>query len=512
MQIEERVVSNVTILDLKGKITLGGGDEILKDKVNSLVNQGYKKILLNFADVPYVDSAGLGEIVRTYTTVSRQGGSMKLLNLTKRITDLLSITKLLTTAAAIHYLGPDFKFHTTFWRRGPVERGNLVGSLLVVGGGDPNISGRFYGDDINAVFDRWAEGLRQAGVTRVTGDLVLNATYFDSLGAPHLVELTFVLETKGGVDAVTGSVGNTFRFFGEAQDSKFLSLGTLLGSDRVVGTGTVTFSTCGTASYDTKIAVYEQAGCDNLDARIEACVDDTSGCGTTTTVAITATAGEPYMIRLGGYSSGQGSGTLLITAPTCGPVCGNGVIEAGEECDGAAPPNQVCNAQCKLEFTALVINEIYYDAPGNDAGSFIELAGPPNASLDGYRLKFVNGAGGVEYTAALKLDGRTIGASGYFLVAQDITVAVPAGTTSMISGKANLQNGPDSVQLVQGSTVVDAIAYGNFGTTNVPAGEGQPAGDPGGTVQSLARLPNGADTGNNAADLGVAAPTPGAAN
>ena len=96
MQIEERTVGDVMILDLKGKITLGGGDEILKDKVNSLVNQGQKKILLNFADVPYVDSAGLGEIVRTYTTVSRQGGSLKLLNLTKRIEDLLSITKLLT--------------------------------------------------------------------------------------------------------------------------------------------------------------------------------------------------------------------------------------------------------------------------------------------------------------------------------------------------------------------------------------------------------------------------------
>ena len=96
MQIEERTVGGVMILDLKGKITLGGGDEILKDKVNSLVNQGHKKILLNFAEVPYVDSAGLGEIVRTYTTVSRQGGNMKLLNLTKRIEDLLSITKLLT--------------------------------------------------------------------------------------------------------------------------------------------------------------------------------------------------------------------------------------------------------------------------------------------------------------------------------------------------------------------------------------------------------------------------------
>jgi len=96
MQIEERNTGDVVLLDLKGKITLGEGDELLKDKVNSLVNQGHKKIILNLADVPYIDSAGLGEVVRTYTTVSRQGGSLKLLNLTKRITDLLSITKLLT--------------------------------------------------------------------------------------------------------------------------------------------------------------------------------------------------------------------------------------------------------------------------------------------------------------------------------------------------------------------------------------------------------------------------------
>ena len=96
MQIEERNVGDVKVLDLKGKITLGEGDELLKDKVNSLVNQGSRKIVLNLAEVPYIDSAGLGEIVRTYTTVSRQGGSLKLLNLTKRITDLLAITKLLT--------------------------------------------------------------------------------------------------------------------------------------------------------------------------------------------------------------------------------------------------------------------------------------------------------------------------------------------------------------------------------------------------------------------------------
>lgn len=96
MQIEERTVGDVLVLDVKGRITLGEGDEILKDKVNSLLNQGVKKIVLNLAEVPYIDSAGLGEIVRTYTTVSRQGGSLKLLSLTKRITDLLAITKLLT--------------------------------------------------------------------------------------------------------------------------------------------------------------------------------------------------------------------------------------------------------------------------------------------------------------------------------------------------------------------------------------------------------------------------------
>jgi anti-sigma B factor antagonist len=96
MQIEERVVDGVTILDLKGKMTLGEGDELLKDKINSLIQQDRKKLLLNLEGVPYIDSAGLGEIVRTYTTVSRQGGKLKLLNLTKRIQDLLAITKLLT--------------------------------------------------------------------------------------------------------------------------------------------------------------------------------------------------------------------------------------------------------------------------------------------------------------------------------------------------------------------------------------------------------------------------------
>jgi anti-sigma B factor antagonist len=96
MQIDERTIGDVVVLDIKGRVQLGDGDEMLKDKVNSLLNQGRKKIVLNLAEVPYIDSAGLGEVVRTFTTVSRQGGNLKLLNLTKRITDLLAITKLLT--------------------------------------------------------------------------------------------------------------------------------------------------------------------------------------------------------------------------------------------------------------------------------------------------------------------------------------------------------------------------------------------------------------------------------
>lgn len=94
---------------------------------------------------------------------------------------IASVTKMFTTAEAIQFLGPEYKFRTTFWRRGEIRDGILMGSLLVVGGGDPNISGRFYNDDFNAVFDKWAQGLVQAGVRHVVGDLVLNASFFDGV-------------------------------------------------------------------------------------------------------------------------------------------------------------------------------------------------------------------------------------------------------------------------------------------------------------------------------------------
>jgi len=100
MKIDERSVGDVVILDLHGKILIGEGDDALRDAVNRLADSGKSKILLNLADVPYVDSAGLGEIVRCYTTVSKKGGKLKLLNLTAKIRDLLAITKLLTVFEA----------------------------------------------------------------------------------------------------------------------------------------------------------------------------------------------------------------------------------------------------------------------------------------------------------------------------------------------------------------------------------------------------------------------------
>jgi len=98
MEISERTTGGVVVVvDVVGKITLGdGGDTMLKDKIRSLVQQGHRQILLNLGEASYVDSAGLGEIVNAYATVSRNGGSLKLLNVTKRIKDLLAITKLLT--------------------------------------------------------------------------------------------------------------------------------------------------------------------------------------------------------------------------------------------------------------------------------------------------------------------------------------------------------------------------------------------------------------------------------
>jgi anti-sigma B factor antagonist len=97
MQLEQRIVGDVAIVTVNGDITLNkGGDVLIKDKIQSLIHQGYKSILLDLGAVSYVDSAGLGELVQAYATTRNRGGALKLVNVTKRLQDLLVVTRLVT--------------------------------------------------------------------------------------------------------------------------------------------------------------------------------------------------------------------------------------------------------------------------------------------------------------------------------------------------------------------------------------------------------------------------------
>jgi len=96
MTVSDRSVGNVTILDVSGNVTLNDGAEQVRDKVRSVLQQGQKFLLMNLSKVSYMDSAGLGELVQAYSTVAKQGGKLKLVSPTKRLQDLLVITKLAT--------------------------------------------------------------------------------------------------------------------------------------------------------------------------------------------------------------------------------------------------------------------------------------------------------------------------------------------------------------------------------------------------------------------------------
>ena len=96
VKLTTRQVGDVTVLDVAGRITLGEGSSVLRDALRDLVSKNQKKILLNLGEVSYIDSSGIGELVSGFTTVTNSGGALKLLNLNKRVKDLLQITKLYT--------------------------------------------------------------------------------------------------------------------------------------------------------------------------------------------------------------------------------------------------------------------------------------------------------------------------------------------------------------------------------------------------------------------------------
>ncbi|MBI4903537.1 MAG: STAS domain-containing protein [Acidobacteria bacterium] len=96
LKLSTRQVGDITVIDAAGRVTLGEGTSALRDSIRETVNAGHKKVLLNLGEVNYIDSSGIGELVSAFTTVTNQGGQLKLLSLNKRIQDLLQITKLYT--------------------------------------------------------------------------------------------------------------------------------------------------------------------------------------------------------------------------------------------------------------------------------------------------------------------------------------------------------------------------------------------------------------------------------
>jgi anti-sigma B factor antagonist len=95
MKIDSRIVGDIHVLDCSGRLTLGDDTKVIRNTIRGVLKEGGKKIVLNLADVPYIDSSGIGELVSAYTTIAKGGGQLKLLNLTKRIYESLSIMKLL---------------------------------------------------------------------------------------------------------------------------------------------------------------------------------------------------------------------------------------------------------------------------------------------------------------------------------------------------------------------------------------------------------------------------------
>jgi hypothetical protein len=230
------------------------------------------------------------------------------------------------------------------------------------------------------------------------------------------------------------------------------------------------------------------------------------GAGSATSASVTAAASSA------GGAGGAATSTASATSSTGGgagggSLCGNGKLDPGEMCDGSAPAGKVC-VDCQIaDPKAPVINEIVYDPPG-DAGCYLEIYGDPGQDLAGYAVDAVDGSDG-SVTSIAKLDGQKLGASGYLVLAADASVTVPAGAALLVVPAANRPKGPESVRLLHGGVVTDALGYGAFSMGQYFKGEKFPAQE---TSKSLCRLPSGKDTGDNSLDFFLCSPTPGAEN
>ena len=190
---------------------------------------------------------------------------------------------------------------------------------------------------------------------------------------------------------------------------------------------------------------------------------------------------------------------------------GGDTCPAGFECVAIADEDYdaICVPPESGGAPALVINEIAYDGPGTDVDVYVELYGTPGAIVDGLQLVGINGSNGNDY-ATLNLTG-VVGGDGFFVVAHPEASPAILAAADLVSTQVDFQNGPDTVQLRWSGALVDAVAYGDFDPDEVPAGEGAPAPDHG-PGEALGRLPDGADSDDNAADFTVQALSPGAPN
>lgn len=209
-------------------------------------------------------------------------------------------------------------------------------------------------------------------------------------------------------------------------------------------------------------------------------------------------------------SAGQKSCDAGGNVITCGDTDTDDCLEWGSPvaCGGGA----TCDAgACRApSIPTIRINELVVDSAGSpDTDSFVELRGTPGTDLAGWTLVGINGNGGTAY-ATVTLQGA-IPADGLFVVAHPQAAPALLAVADMRDAKVDFQNGPDSVQLKMGSTIVDALGYGAFDTDVVFAGEGSPAAAPR-VGEALTRDAEGSDTDDNAADFVIAAPSPGVAD
>lgn len=232
---------------------------------------------------------------------------------------------------------------------------------------------------------------------------------------------------------------------------------------------------------------------------VGACLGDPCAqvtCNTPPAASCTTTASGPALETW--------STTGLCSSGDCTYTKNTTACPHGCEPPSANPP--ATPARCRPP-TGLVLAELRYDTQGfPDVDSFVELHGPPNLSLSGVTLVGVNGNGGTDY-ATLALTG-TLDASGLFVIAHPGASPNIIAIADQLDAKVDFQNGPDSVQLRYGDTVLDALAYGTFGANDLARGEGTP--HPGAPVDlSLARDHDHTDTDDNAADFTAGPATPG---